>query len=121
MSQHTPEPVQDAARKLMAALALHEDTRNTVESALHDLWDTAHEHTAPVMQLAQLIRDDANTLANGAALTRLAPAARIRERADRILAALQQATATPCNACDSETLPDDKPLTPYGDSDGEPD
>src|SRR5581483_902261 len=71
MSQHTPEPVHHAARKLMAALAPHEDTPNTGESALDALWDTAHKHTAPVMQLAQLVRDDAYPLANGAALSRL--------------------------------------------------
>jgi len=41
MSDRTPQPVQDATTKLIAALALHEDTRDTVESALHDLWDTA--------------------------------------------------------------------------------
>lgn len=44
-------------------------------------------------QLLTLIRDDANALATGAALTRTAPAARIRQRADEALAALDQAAS----------------------------
>lgn len=38
-----PQAVQDAANKLMGALALHEDTRATLETALHDLWNQARE------------------------------------------------------------------------------
>ena len=44
MTDYPNETVQDAASKLMAALALHEDARGTVTDALHDMFDAGREH-----------------------------------------------------------------------------
>ena len=94
MTQHTPEPVRDAANKLMGALALHEDTRDTVQSALHDMWDAGREDaTATVTQLVALIRDDANAAINGATLPRAA-VHRVRDKAEQILTTLNHTTTT---------------------------
>ncbi len=43
MTTDTPSAVQAAANRLMNALALHEDSRDTVTDALHDMFDTARE------------------------------------------------------------------------------
>lgn len=38
-----PDTVLDAANKLISALGLHEDTRDTVQSVLADMWDAGHD------------------------------------------------------------------------------
>lgn len=48
MSDYPNQTVQDAANKLIAALALHEDARGTVTDALHDMWDTGRDNSQPV-------------------------------------------------------------------------
>lgn len=111
-----PQAVQDAANRLMDALALHEDARDTVTDALHDMWDAGREHApAPgepawwclthgrdacsadpepscrfcdIATILRAIRSDARALRDGTALTRTAPASRIIARVEQLLDAL---------------------------------
>lgn len=122
MTTDLPETVQDAANKLISALALHEDTRATVTDALHDMWDAGREDTATtqpnepawwcvahgrdacsadpepscrvcdIATTLRAIRSDARALRDGSALTRTTPASRIVARAEQLLAALGEKT-----------------------------
>lgn len=86
-----PQAVQDAANRLMGALALHEDTRDTLETALAALWNTGRSELADTLRA---IRGDARALRDGTALTRTAPAGRIITRVDQLLQALGQNTSS---------------------------
>lgn len=90
MSDYPNETVQDAANKLIAALALHEDARGTVTDALHDMWDAGREHAAgpQAANLLRAIRTDAEAVRSGRALTRAVPAARIIGHVEQLLAML---------------------------------
>lgn len=68
-----PEAVQDAANKLISALALDEDARDTVESALHDMWDAGREQLALIHEIATAAL--ANPTGRLAALHRIRAAA----------------------------------------------
>lgn len=62
MSDYPNETVQDAANKLIAALALHEDARGTITDALHDMWDAGRETaTRPDWWCAHHGEDGMNT------------------------------------------------------------
>lgn len=91
MTDYPNETVQDAANKLIAALALHEDARGTITDALHDMFDAGHDDALDRRALAntlRAIRSDAEAVRSGRALTRAVPAARIIGHVEQLLAIL---------------------------------
>jgi len=89
MSTYPPQAVQDAANKLMGALALHEDSRGTVTDHLADAYDAggneALRAAIPAATLDDLraIHEDAAAAINDPA-RRLAALHRIVATASRI-------------------------------------
>ncbi len=95
MSDYPNETVQDAANKLMAALALHESSRGTVESALADMWDAGSENTAAqALGPARLIHADASALVDRRAVLARTCHHRILANTEQLLTLLGEKNGT---------------------------
>jgi len=103
MSTDLPQAVLAAATRLMGALALCEDSRDTVLDALADMYDAGRDSALPAATLDDLaaLRETAADAINGER-SRLAALHEIRATADRLADGIN-------------------PPAGYGDNDGEQD
>lgn len=89
MSTDINETVEARTDRLMGALGLHESFRDTVASALHDMWDAGRDNAAQVaLAPARLIHEDARALVERSAVLTRTAHLRILANAEKLLAAL---------------------------------